>query len=73
MARAAGVNARLIPGDAKLMKLTYAEDFAVLEAMLSGSLVTCVGSGFDAHRFGEGDHVMIVLATGGPRYPIMGL
>jgi 2-C-methyl-D-erythritol 4-phosphate cytidylyltransferase / 2-C-methyl-D-erythritol 2,4-cyclodiphosphate synthase len=41
------------------MKLTYPEDFAVLEHMLGGAYVTCVGSGFDAHRFGPGEHVTL--------------
>lgn len=58
VARAAGIPAQLIPGDARLMKLTYPEDFAVLENML-GARVTCVGSGLDAHRFGEGDQVTL--------------
>ena len=57
--RAAGLDALLIPGDERLMKLTHAEDFAILERMLTGSFVSCVGSGFDAHRFGPGDHVML--------------
>ncbi len=49
----------LIPGDRRLMKLTYAEDFAVLDAIMSGARVTCVGQGVDAHRFGPGDHVTL--------------
>lgn len=59
VARAAGIEARLIAGDPRLMKLTYPEDEAVLEAILSGSRVSCVGQGIDAHRFGPGDHVML--------------
>jgi len=59
VARAAGVDAQLIPGDARLMKLTHAEDFAVAEQMFGSTRVSCVGSGFDAHRFGEGDHVTL--------------
>jgi len=59
VARAAGFEARLIPGEPSLMKLTYAEDFAMLEQMLHGVRTTCVGSGFDAHRFGPGDHVTL--------------
>ncbi len=59
VARAAGLDALLIPGDERLMKLTHAADFTILERMLAGSFVSCVGSGFDAHRFGPGDHVML--------------
>ena len=32
---------------------------ALLERMLSANRTACVGSGFDAHRFGPGDHVML--------------
>lgn len=59
VARAAGADIRLIGGDERLMKLTYAGDFAVLERLMSDARITCVGSGFDAHRFGPGDHVML--------------
>jgi 2-C-methyl-D-erythritol 4-phosphate cytidylyltransferase/2-C-methyl-D-erythritol 2,4-cyclodiphosphate synthase len=59
VARATGAEIRLIGGDERLMKLTYTEDFAVLERLMSGARIMCVGSGFDAHRFGPGDHVML--------------
>lgn len=59
VARAAGAEIRFIPGTERLMKLTYAEDFAVLERLMSDARITSVGSGFDAHRFGEGDHVTL--------------
>jgi 2-C-methyl-D-erythritol 4-phosphate cytidylyltransferase / 2-C-methyl-D-erythritol 2,4-cyclodiphosphate synthase len=59
IAHAAGIETMLIPGDPRLMKLTYPEDFAMLERLLGGERVTCVGSGFDAHRFGPGDHVTL--------------
>ena len=56
--RAYGGTCVLIEGDPRLMKLTYPEDFAVLERMLS-ERVTCVGHGVDAHRFGEGEYVTL--------------
>lgn len=56
--RAHGGECVLVPGDQRLMKLTYAEDFALLDNLL-GQRVTCVGNGVDAHRFGPGDHVML--------------
>ncbi|HRP10249.1 MAG TPA: bifunctional 2-C-methyl-D-erythritol 4-phosphate cytidylyltransferase/2-C-methyl-D-erythritol 2,4-cyclodiphosphate synthase [Terricaulis sp.] len=59
VARAAGVKPTLIPGDARLMKFTHPEDRVMLEAMLVGARSCCVGSGFDAHRFGQGDHVTL--------------
>ena len=57
--RAAGVETRFIPGDIRLSKITYAEDFELLERLLSSERITCVGSGIDAHRFGPGDHVTL--------------
>lgn len=49
----------LVPGDPMLMKLTYPEDFAMAEMLAQPSLVTRVGQGFDAHRFGPGDGVTL--------------
>jgi 2-C-methyl-D-erythritol 4-phosphate cytidylyltransferase/2-C-methyl-D-erythritol 2,4-cyclodiphosphate synthase len=57
--RAAGVETRFIAGDIRLSKITYAEDHALLERLLSSDRITCVGSGIDAHRFGPGDHVTL--------------
>jgi 2-C-methyl-D-erythritol 4-phosphate cytidylyltransferase / 2-C-methyl-D-erythritol 2,4-cyclodiphosphate synthase len=59
VARAGGIATVLIAGDARLRKITYPEDLALLERMLSSERMTCVGTGFDAHRFGPGDHVML--------------
>jgi 2-C-methyl-D-erythritol 4-phosphate cytidylyltransferase/2-C-methyl-D-erythritol 2,4-cyclodiphosphate synthase len=56
--RAHGGDCVLIPGDARLMKLTYPEDFATLERMMSERVI-CVGNGVDAHRFGDGDFVTL--------------
>lgn len=56
--RAHGGRCLLIPGDPKLMKLTYPEDFAVLERLM-GERITCVGNGVDAHRFGPGEFVTL--------------
>jgi 2-C-methyl-D-erythritol 4-phosphate cytidylyltransferase/2-C-methyl-D-erythritol 2,4-cyclodiphosphate synthase len=41
------------------MKLTYPEDFAMAEALASGSRLVRTGLGFDAHRFGPGDQVWL--------------
>jgi 2-C-methyl-D-erythritol 4-phosphate cytidylyltransferase/2-C-methyl-D-erythritol 2,4-cyclodiphosphate synthase len=57
--RANGGDVIVVPGDPRLMKLTYPEDFAMLERLLGATRVPCVGTGFDAHRFGDGDHVML--------------
>lgn len=58
VARAAGLEARLIEGDARFGKITFPEDHAMMERLLSPT-TPCVGSGFDAHRFAEGDHVTL--------------
>lgn len=57
--RAYGGACVLVPGDPRLMKITYPEDLALMQSMLSGDRVTCVGTGFDAHRFGAGDSVTL--------------
>jgi 2-C-methyl-D-erythritol 4-phosphate cytidylyltransferase/2-C-methyl-D-erythritol 2,4-cyclodiphosphate synthase len=57
--RAHGVEATLVDGDAKLMKITYSKDMAMLERMLGGERITCVGHGVDAHRFGDGEFVTL--------------
>lgn len=56
---AAGGKVVLIPGDARLMKITHAEDLEMIERMAGGGAVTCVGQGFDAHRLGPGDGVWL--------------
>lgn len=55
----AGGRVALVPGDPRLMKLTYPEDFAMAEALAQAPTVPRVGQGFDAHRFGLGDHVWL--------------
>ena len=57
--RANGGEALLIPGDAKLMKITYPEDIVMLERMLGAERIICVGNGVDAHRFGDGAFVTL--------------
>ena len=51
----AGGRIYLAPGDPRLMKLTFPEDFEMAEILAAGARVTRVGLGFDAHRFGPGD------------------
>lgn len=54
-----GARIKLIDGDIRLMKLTYPEDFDMAERLLVGARDVCVGAGYDAHRFGPGDHVTL--------------
>ena len=48
-----------IAGDPRLMKLTYPEDFEMAEQLAARAMMTRIGQGFDAHRFGPGDAVML--------------
>lgn len=55
---ASGGRIALVPGDPRLMKITYPEDFGMIERLAHGT-VTAVGQGFDAHRLGPGDGVWL--------------
>lgn len=54
----AGHPVATFPGEPANMKLTHPEDFARAEAP-SSALVVRVGTGYDVHAFGEGDHVWL--------------
>ena len=64
---AAGGRVVLIPGDPRLLKLTYPEDFPMAEAYAAATSSASApartafrtGTGLDAHVFGPGDHLMI--------------
>lgn len=53
-----GAKITLTPGRAELMKITYPEDFALVEKLISAPTVR-VGSGFDVHGFEPGDAVIL--------------
>lgn len=58
----AGMTVRLVAGEKTNAKLTFPEDFAAAERRLRGARPPAeirVGTGFDVHRFGPGDHVML--------------
>jgi len=55
--RAHGGRVVVAPGDPRLMKLTFPEDFAMAEALIPRR--THVGMGFDAHRWGPGGSVWL--------------
>ncbi|SEK28893.1 2-C-methyl-D-erythritol 2,4-cyclodiphosphate synthase [Roseovarius nanhaiticus] len=59
VARAAGLDVVIVPGDDSNLKITYPPDFARAEALLRGSMDIRIGSGYDVHRFGPGDHVTL--------------
>jgi 2-C-methyl-D-erythritol 4-phosphate cytidylyltransferase/2-C-methyl-D-erythritol 2,4-cyclodiphosphate synthase len=59
VARAAGLAVTITPGDADNIKITHAGDFARVERIVGAAMDIRVGTGFDVHRFGPGDHVML--------------
>ncbi|MFV2052758.1 bifunctional 2-C-methyl-D-erythritol 4-phosphate cytidylyltransferase/2-C-methyl-D-erythritol 2,4-cyclodiphosphate synthase [Aliiroseovarius sp. YM-037] len=59
VARAYGLDVQIVEGDEDNLKLTYAADFARAERILGADMDIRTGNGFDVHRFGDGDHVML--------------
>ena len=63
IARAAGLDVVIVPGDEDNLKITYPPDFARAAALLGdragGTMDIRIGTGYDVHRFGPGDHVML--------------
>jgi 2-C-methyl-D-erythritol 4-phosphate cytidylyltransferase/2-C-methyl-D-erythritol 2,4-cyclodiphosphate synthase len=59
VASAAGIAVVMIEGDEANMKITSADDLARAERMIAGGCETRTGFGYDVHRFGQGDHVML--------------
>ncbi|PVA12068.1 bifunctional 2-C-methyl-D-erythritol 4-phosphate cytidylyltransferase/2-C-methyl-D-erythritol 2,4-cyclodiphosphate synthase [Pelagivirga sediminicola] len=59
VARAAGLDVQIVPGDEDNLKITHPHDFARAEAQLRGRMDIRIGNGYDVHRFGPGDHVML--------------
>jgi 2-C-methyl-D-erythritol 4-phosphate cytidylyltransferase/2-C-methyl-D-erythritol 2,4-cyclodiphosphate synthase len=59
VARAAGVKVAILDGDEDNLKITHPHDFARAEKILGNQMDIRVGSGFDVHRFGPGDHCML--------------
>jgi len=60
VAERAGLAVRLVAGSPDNIKITTADDLARAERWLAGvGGETRVGQGFDVHRFGPGDHVML--------------
>ncbi|NBJ12494.1 bifunctional 2-C-methyl-D-erythritol 4-phosphate cytidylyltransferase/2-C-methyl-D-erythritol 2,4-cyclodiphosphate synthase [Microvirga arsenatis] len=68
LAEWAGETVHVFEGEPANVKLTHPADFAAAERRLKGdsmAYVTRLGTGFDVHAFGEGDHVWL----GGIRIP----
>jgi 2-C-methyl-D-erythritol 4-phosphate cytidylyltransferase/2-C-methyl-D-erythritol 2,4-cyclodiphosphate synthase len=65
IARHAGLRVAIVESDADNFKITRPGDFARAERLIAATegdaamLETRMGTGFDVHRFGPGDHVML--------------
>ncbi|AUR03528.1 bifunctional enzyme IspDF [Phaeobacter inhibens] len=59
VARAAGIDVAIIPGDPDNMKITRPEDFDRAARILGGDMDVRLGNGYDVHRFGPGDEVVL--------------
>jgi 2-C-methyl-D-erythritol 4-phosphate cytidylyltransferase / 2-C-methyl-D-erythritol 2,4-cyclodiphosphate synthase len=55
--RSAGIPVHIVDGDPANIKLTFAEDFAMMENGLT--VYTSSGTGYDVHRLGPGDGVTL--------------
>ncbi|MGK2739828.1 bifunctional 2-C-methyl-D-erythritol 4-phosphate cytidylyltransferase/2-C-methyl-D-erythritol 2,4-cyclodiphosphate synthase [Tepidicaulis sp. LMO-SS28] len=63
VAAEAGLATQLVEGSEDNFKVTHAEDFLRAERYLAAGMETRVGSGYDVHRFAEGDHVTLCGVT----------
>ena len=60
VAENAGLSVALVTGDEDNIKVTTQDDLIRAERLLAGeNSMIRVGNGFDVHRFGPGDHVML--------------
>jgi 2-C-methyl-D-erythritol 4-phosphate cytidylyltransferase/2-C-methyl-D-erythritol 2,4-cyclodiphosphate synthase len=59
IARAAGLAVAITQGSERNLKITTPDDFARAEQYLEQTVDIRVGNGFDVHRFGPGDHVIL--------------
>ncbi len=63
VARAAGLDVAIVPGDADNLKITTPQDFAraarILKDRQGDDVDIRLGNGFDVHAFGPGDHVTL--------------
>ncbi|PVA05941.1 bifunctional 2-C-methyl-D-erythritol 4-phosphate cytidylyltransferase/2-C-methyl-D-erythritol 2,4-cyclodiphosphate synthase [Thalassorhabdomicrobium marinisediminis] len=62
VARRAGLPVAIVEGDARNLKITTPADFARAATLLEPPMTIPdirTGNGFDVHRFGPGDHVML--------------
>lgn len=65
MLRAIGRQVARVPGDPMLEKITHPADFAAAEARLTATMRVRTATGYDVHRFAEGEELWL----GGVRLP----
>jgi 2-C-methyl-D-erythritol 4-phosphate cytidylyltransferase/2-C-methyl-D-erythritol 2,4-cyclodiphosphate synthase len=58
LAEMAGLRVEMVEGEEKNIKVTRKEDFALAESFL-GSADIRTGSGYDVHKFAQGDHIWL--------------
>lgn len=59
VARQFGLKVASVTGHERLDKITWPQDFARMTNLLVPAFLPRTGTGFDAHRFGDGDHVTL--------------
>ncbi|WP_323769273.1 bifunctional 2-C-methyl-D-erythritol 4-phosphate cytidylyltransferase/2-C-methyl-D-erythritol 2,4-cyclodiphosphate synthase [Antarctobacter sp.] len=59
VARAAGMDVAIVPGDEANLKITAPEDFSRATRQLRGQMDIRLGNGFDVHAFEDGSHVIL--------------
>lgn len=59
VAQMAGMNVIMVMGHEDNIKITTADDLLRAERYLNAMSETRTGAGFDVHRFGPGDHIML--------------
>lgn len=59
VARAAGLPVTIVAGHENNLKITHPGDFDRAEDILRGQMDIRLGNGYDVHRFGPGDHVIL--------------
>jgi 2-C-methyl-D-erythritol 4-phosphate cytidylyltransferase / 2-C-methyl-D-erythritol 2,4-cyclodiphosphate synthase len=59
VARAAGLDVVIVPGEERNLKITTPGDFARAELLLRNPMDIRTGTGFDVHAFGPGDSVVL--------------
>ena len=59
LAELAGLKVQMVEGEEKNIKVTRKEDFALAERLMGGGDVR-TATGYDVHKFKEGDHITIL-------------